>query len=47
MTAENEIDDSDEWIYSFDKSTVKLASVEESLKKCKSTEEKMNYLQNI
>lgn len=47
MTAENEIDDSDEWIYSFDKSTVKLASVDESLKKCKSAEEKLNYLQNI
>lgn len=45
-TAENEVDNSDEWIYSHDKSTVSLTSVDEALKKCKSAEEKLEYLQN-
>ena len=46
MTAENEIDNSDKWIYSHDKNTVSLASVDEAIKRCKSAEEKLEYLQN-
>lgn len=46
MTAENEIDDSEEWIYSHDKYTVSLTDVDEALKKCKSAEEKLEYIQN-
>lgn len=45
-TAENEIDDTDEWIYNRDKHTVSLADVDEALKKCKSAEEKLSYIQN-
>ena len=45
-TAENEVDNSNEWIYSHDKNTVSLTSVDEALKKCKSAEEKLEHLQN-
>ncbi len=45
-TAEHEINDTDEWIYTRDKHTVSLADVDKALKKCKSAEEKLNYIQN-
>ncbi|MGN0516425.1 acyltransferase, partial [Eubacterium sp.] len=46
ISNENEVENTDEWTYSQDKNTVRLADIDSALKACKTANEKLSYIKN-